>query len=104
MELRKMLRVIIRLPGGKKSKGSHSLVKEVLKLCKEEGIIGATVIQSIYGYGDKDYEISILRGIGDLPQVIEIVDEPIVIRTLLPKLKELIESTGLITIDEVYSI
>ncbi len=104
MELRKMLRVTIRLPGGKKSKGSKSLAKSVLELCKKEGIIGATVTQSIFGYGDKDYEISILRGIGDLPQVIELVDEPIVIRELLPKLKELIGDSGLITVDEVFSV
>ncbi len=101
MEFRKMLRIMIRTSGGAKSERGKSLVRDILDLCKSEGIIGAVVIQCLHGYGDRDYQPSILRGIHELPQVIEIVDEPAVIREFLPKLKNLVGSQGLITLEEV---
>lgn len=104
MELRKMLRVTIRVPGGKRGEHNKTLVRSVLDLCKDEGIIGASVVQAIHGYGDTDYEISILRGIGDLPKIVEIVDEPLIVKRLIPKIKKIIGENGLITIDEVYSV
>ncbi|MCG3218924.1 MAG: DUF190 domain-containing protein [Candidatus Heimdallarchaeota archaeon] len=103
MELRKMLKVMIRLSGGKR-KDKKPLVTLVLEKCREESILGATVTQCQFGYGETEYRSRALRSLKDLPVIIEIVDDPIAIQELIPKLKEIIEEDGLITIEEVMAV
>ncbi len=64
--------------------------------------MGAIVIQCLYGYGDKEFEPHILRGVGELPHLVEIVDEPVIIQQLLPKIKDLVRDNGLISVEEIY--
>lgn len=103
MELRKMLKLQIRVPGDKKKEGKN-LTSNILDLCRNYDIIGASVIRTIYGYGEHEYQPHILKGVTNLPQVIEVIDTPQKILRILPKLKHLIDEDGLITIEEVLAL
>ncbi len=103
MRLRKMLKILIRIPGNVRIKGEN-LSKKIIDECNHEKILGASVIQSIYGYGERKYEPHILRGIGDLPLIIEIIDEPMIIERFLVKLKNIVQDHGLITVEETYVV
>ena len=100
MELRKMLKVLIRVSNSKRVHGKN-LVQAIIDACKTAGILGATVLQAMYGYGDKDFKASAIRGFANLPVVIEVIDTPIVIQEFLPVLKEIVGTNGLISVEEV---
>ena len=101
--MRKMLKVLIRVPGNVKKQGKK-LSNHILHFCEEQGVLGAIVMQGSSAYGEKGYKASILRGMVELPQIIEIIDDPVVIQQVIPKLKEMVENYGLMTIEEVYVI
>ena len=103
MKLRKMLRIQIRIPGDKKRSGKP-LTQVILDICRKESILGATVVRCDFGYGEHEYKPHILRGLTDLPQIIEIVDDPVEIMHILPDLKKIVENDGLITIEEVMAL
>lgn len=103
MELRKMLRIMVRIPGGSRIKGT-SLSKIITDECSKEGILGATIMQALFGYGEKEYRPHLLRGVGELPQIVEIIDEPAMLRQFLPKLKQIVGDQGLITLEEIYVV
>ena len=103
MDLRRMLRIQVRIPGDKKRSGK-TLTQAILDECRKESILGATVVRCDFGYGEHEYKQHVLRSLTDLPQIIEIVDEPEEILYLLPKLKELVQEDGLITIEEVLAV
>lgn len=98
-----MLKVLIRVPGNAK-KGGKKLSNHILHYCEEEGILGAIILQGSAAYGERAYRASILRGMIELPQIIEIIDDPVVIQQIVPKLKGMVEDYGLMTIEEVYVI
>lgn len=98
-----MIRVQIRIPGSIKISGKP-LAQAILDVCRKESILGATVIRCDFGYGEHEYKQHILRSLTDLPQLIEIVDEPEEIMRLLPVLKKLVQDNGLITIEEVLAV
>ena len=98
-----MLRIQIRIPGDKKRSGK-SLTQAILDACRKESILGATVVRCDFGYGEHEYKQHALRSLTDLPQLIEVVDEPEEILHLLPVLKELVKDDGLITIEEVLAL
>ncbi len=97
--MKKLLQVLIRLPGK-----SRKTVKEVIELCKSREIVGASVIQTLYGLGEHEYEFHILARTPELPQIIEIIGEPQQIKSLISELKQLVDNKGLITIQEVYTV
>lgn len=101
--LKKMLKLLVRVPG-KERLNNKPLTKVIIELCEDEGILGATVIQCLYGYGEKEYKAGVLRGVGELPIIIEIIDDPIIIYNFIPKLKEIVKDKGLITIEEVFTL
>ena len=98
-----MIRVQIRIAGDKKV-GGKPLSQAILEVCRKESILGATVTRCEFGYGEHDYKPHILRNLTDLPELVEIVDEPSEIMGLLPKLKQVVQDNGLITIDEVLTV
>jgi len=98
-----MLRIQVRIPGDKKYSGK-SLAQAILDACRKESILGATVVRCDFGYGEHEYKQHALRSLTDLPQLIEIVDEPEEILHLLPVLKEIVQNDGLITIEEILAI
>lgn len=78
-----------------------SLHLAIVELLHDEGISGATVLHGIEGYGShkKIHTARILDLSGDLPVVIVAVDRPEKIKTVLPKLDEMI-GEGLVTTEE----
>jgi uncharacterized protein len=82
--------------------GRKPLHLAIVELLLEEGILGATVVHGIEGYGahKQIHTARILDLSGDLPVVITAVDLPEKIEAVLPKLDEMIEE-GLVTTEEV---
>ena len=101
--MRKMLKVLIRVPGNIR-KEKKKLSKLIMEFCENQGLLGAIIVQGIAAYGEQEYKAGLLRGMIDLAQIIDIIDDPVVIQQVIPKLKELINDHGLMTIEEVYII
>ena len=78
------------------------LYKQIVNLCRERNIAGASVLRGIMGYGanSKVKTTSFLRLSEDLPLVVEIVDAEEKINKLLPFLDEMMDG-GLITMERV---
>ncbi len=80
--------------------GGDLLYKAFLKLFREEGFAGATVIRGIAGYGAR----SMRRGTGpggtsqDLPVIVIAVDSKEKIDRVMPKIDEMM-SGGMITME-----
>lgn len=83
----------------------QNLYTAIVKRCQEQGIAGATVWRGIEGYG-ANMEIHV-REVwqlkGNLPVLIEIVDDAEKIERLLPILDTMI-GEGLITISDVHTV
>lgn len=75
----------------------------ILELLRREGCAGATVLRGVAGFGrtSRIHTASILRLSQDLPVLIEWVDEPERIASVLPKLDEMIQG-GLVTIEDLH--
>lgn len=78
------------------------LYETIVKLARQKGMAGATVIRGLMGFGadSRMHTAKILRLSEDLPVIIEIVDEPEKIEALLPELDHMIEE-GLVTIEKI---
>jgi PII-like signaling protein len=78
------------------------LYEEIVKLVRERGLAGATVLRGIEGFGadSRIHTSRILRLSEDLPVVIEIVDQAERVNEVLPVLGEMI-GEGLITREKV---
>jgi PII-like signaling protein len=78
------------------------LYEEIVKLVRQEGLAGATVLRGIEGFGahSRIHTSRILRLSQDLPVVIEIVDQAERVEAVLPRLDEMI-GEGLITLERV---
>ncbi|RZN45562.1 DUF190 domain-containing protein [archaeon] len=81
--------------------GEH-LYMHILKMLKEEGIAGATVLRGIAGFGktSRIHTSSILRLSTDLPLVMEVTDLAENIERIKPRLMKLVQG-GLITEERV---
>ncbi len=77
----------------------------ILELLRREGLLGATVLRGIAGFGSKSiiHFPGILRLSEDLPIVIEVVDEEEKIRKVLPKIQEIVKE-GLITLEKLEEV
>src|SRR2546426_12530893 len=95
----KLLRIFI----GESDRWHHQPLYEAIVLkARELGLAGATVLRGPMGFGANSrlHTTRILELSADLPIVIEIVDEPAKIESLLPFLDEAV-AEGLITIEDV---
>lgn len=74
----------------------------IVEMARSRGMAGATVLRGVLGFGANSrlHTAKILRMSEDLPVVIEIVDKPERIATLLPELDEII-TEGLVTLEKV---
>ena len=95
----KLLRIFI---GESDTWHGKPLYQAIVERVRREGLAGATVIRGIEGFGaDSHLHTSrILRLSEDLPVVIEIVDTPERIDTILPMLDEMV-SEGMVTVERV---
>ena len=78
------------------------LYETIVRLCREKGIAGATVIRGVLGYGanSRIHSAKLLELSTDLPLIVEIVDQAELLLPLLPVLEEMV-SDGLITVENV---
>ena len=76
--------------------GHRPLYEAIVKRAREEGLAGATVLKGVLGYGASDHirTSKLLDLSGDMPLVVEIVDEPDKIEAFRPIIAELMEQCG----------
>ena len=76
--------------------GHLPLHEAIVKLAREEGLAGATVLKGVLGYGASDHirTSKLLDLSGDMPLVVELVDEPERIEAFRPIIAELMEECG----------
>jgi PII-like signaling protein len=83
----------------------RNLVTAIVEKCRELGVAGATATVGVMGFG-KNSRIhrSHLLGLSeDLPERIEIVDQPDQIELLMPALEQMVQG-GLIVVEDVHVI
>jgi PII-like signaling protein len=80
----------------------RSLAEAIVLMLREAGLAGATVIHGVEGFGanSRIHTAHILRLSEDLPVVIEVVDQEERIRSVLPKLDEMVQE-GLVCLTDV---
>ena len=78
------------------------LHEEIVKLARQKGLAGATVLRGLMGFGahSRVHTAKILRLSEDLPIVIEIVDKPERIQLIMPDLDGMLKE-GLITLEDI---
>ncbi|MBI5482880.1 MAG: DUF190 domain-containing protein [Deltaproteobacteria bacterium] len=99
----KLLRVFI---GESDKDGHHALYSSIVRLARERGLAGATVLRGVEGFGANSrfiHTARILRLSEDLPIVVELVDTEEKIQGFIPVLDELFEKArcgGMITLEK----
>jgi len=80
----------------------HPLHEAIVRLAREKGLAGATVLRGMIGYGahSRIHTTKILRLSEDLPIVVEIVDRPERIAAILPELDSMVQE-GMMTLEKV---
>ena len=86
--------------------GHLPLYEAIVKQAREQGLAGATVLKGVLGYGASDHirTSKLLDLSGDMPMVVEIVDEESKIEAFRPLLAEMMEACGrggMVTLGEV---
>ena len=95
----KLLRIFI---GESDRWHGRPLSEAIVRMLREEGLAGATVVRGVEGFGadSRIHTAHILRLSEDLPIVIEVVDRDERIQKVLPKLDEMV-TEGLVCIADV---
>lgn len=78
------------------------LYEAIVRLAREKGLAGATVIRGILGYGatSRIHSAKLLELSSDLPLIVEIVDQADRITPHLPEFEAMV-TNGLITVENV---
>jgi uncharacterized protein len=101
MHLRKLVRLTVMARTGDRH-GGKSVVDALLALYQGHGLTGATVMQGVRGFGARGAaRLDVLGMSAHLPVVVEAVDEREKVEQLLPLVKDIVGSNGLVTIEEV---
>ncbi len=101
MRKKNLWSLVIRIKKNDTVKGKriHVLIFDILK---KELISGATMWAGVGGYGKRGESTIHIEGISvNMPLIIEIIDELSKLEKVLPKIKELVDDNGLITLHEV---
>ena len=100
----KMWCLTIRIKKNDKLRGKL-LYKELLKFMMGAGILGATVVNAVDGFGRRGRSTIHLEGIAvNYPLIIDVVDEVAKLEPLLPQIKRMIGDNGFVTVQEVYAL
>jgi PII-like signaling protein len=94
---------LLRIFFGEADKFEGKLLYEaIVNLAREKGLAGATVLRGLMGFGahSRMHTAKILRLSQDLPVIVEIVDTPDKIESLLPDLDGMIDE-GLVTLEKI---
>ena len=95
--------ILMRIFIGESDRWEKKPLYEVLvEVLRREGFAGATVLKGAMGFGAHSvtHTDKLLRLSADLPVVVEVVESPQKIDTVLPRLDEML-SGGMITLEKV---
>jgi PII-like signaling protein len=95
---------LVRIFIGDADKWHHQpLHRAILERLRREGFAGATVLHGVAGFGAASiiHTSSLVDLSGDLPVVIEVVDDQEHVDRLLPILDEMITEGALVTMEKV---
>ena len=95
----KQLRIYI----GESDRWQHQPLSDaIVRMLRGEGLAGATVLRGVAGFGanSRIHTAHVLRLSEDLPIVIEVVDREDRIRSILPRLEEMV-TEGLVVVSDV---
>ena len=94
-----LMRIFI---GEADSYGRKPLYQALVEFFREEKLAGATVLRGTLGFGAKSHlhTAQLLRLSQDLPVVIEVVDTPEKIESVMPRIDQMVQD-GLITLEKV---
>jgi PII-like signaling protein len=98
---------LVRIFIGDEDKWHHQpLHRVLLERLRREGFAGATVLHGISGFGAASiiHTSHLVDLSGDLPVIIEVVDDDEHIAKLLPILDEMITKGGLVTMEKVHVV
>lgn len=99
--MKRMLRLTVRVRARDDYRGKP-ISEELLSLYRGRGISGATVLQGVRGYGARGAaRVDVLGLSVNLPVVVETVDEYQRVEQVLPDVKRIVGTNGLITLEEV---
>jgi len=96
-------RTLMRIHIGESDRWQGSpLYEALIKLFRQEGFSGVTVLRGVAGYGSTSrlHTVKILRLSQDLPIILEIVEDSERIEHILPKLDEMVGGR-LVTLEKV---
>jgi uncharacterized protein len=97
-------KTLMRIFLGESDKIGHKPVYEAMvDLFKKQGFAGVTVLRGIAGFGANSiyHTDKLLRLSIDLPVIVEVVEGQEKIDALLPKIDELMNGGGMITLEKV---
>lgn len=98
---KKMLKLTV-IVKAKDSFNGRPLVDVLLSLLKEAGVSGATVTHAARGYGVRGTARTDVLGLSiNLPSIVETVSEKDKISRLLPEIKKMVGTNGLIATSDV---
>jgi hypothetical protein len=95
---------LVRIFIGESDRYRHlPLARALLERLRREGFAGATVIHGTAGFGANSviHTAGVLDLSGDLPVVIEVVDDEAHVERLLPILDEMLTGGALVTVERV---
>lgn len=99
--MKRMLKLTVRI----RNRDSHdgkNIEDLLLGVYKDSGISGATVLQGVRGFGARGVSRVDVLGLSvNLPLIIETIDEYQKVERILAKVKEIVGTNGLITLEEV---
>jgi PII-like signaling protein len=96
--------LLVRIFLGESDQFHHRpLARALLERLRAEGFAGATVLHGVAGFGASSviHTASLIELSGDLPVVIEVVDDQAHVDRLLPILDEMITGGALVTLERV---
>ncbi len=97
-------KALMRIFLGESDKIGHKPVYEAMvELFRKEGFAGATVLRGIAGFGAHSiyHTDKLLRLSIDLPIIVEVVEGREKIDAIMPKIDELMNGGGMITLEKV---
>lgn len=95
---------LVRIFLGESDRFHHlPLARAILERLRKEGFAGATVLHGVAGFGANSiiHTASLIEISGDLPVLIEVVDDQAHVDRLLPILDEMITGGALVTVERV---
>ena len=95
---------LVRIFLGESDRFHHlPLARAILERLRSEGFAGATVLHGVAGFGANSiiHTASLIEISGDLPVLIEVVDDQAHVDRLLPILDEMITGGALVTLERV---